>query len=447
MQSNFSLTKCSLAFLITIFSNLVLCQTAEEFKRTKKLRIEKETDSLILIRDKKNKELEKIISSKEYRIKIIKDSCKYNELINSKKSSDSIYNDQSLRLKKFQEICKIERRLDSLNSNQEITLYSTMELTMKDYQKRGYPVFKSDETLHPKSDPNLKPVENLESKMKNVPSYLILRGGSATNGIYSKYNVDFWLPYSQENFKLFVQHNAILINDSTMSKFESQLKNQHISRIGSYDFISGLIKKNKVFINPESQLNDEIVDEIGTKLGKGELIIAMTKSDYVNLLSENKNKMTSECKSIVWITEKSDFDYKHYEKWGENEVYLITIFDGQLHHSNLEFRKNNSLANYSLKYPLFFECEKKNFSFNVGVEKMLKYKKFEKAIEKYNLTEIDESEKNKLLFTLGNDVRFFNRFFSFSDSLKDCQNNFKTIQLNKQTIDKQFGDLEKLVRS
>ena len=60
MQSNFSLTKCSLAFLITIFSNLVLCQTAEEFKRTKKLRIEKETDSLILIRDQKNKELEKI---------------------------------------------------------------------------------------------------------------------------------------------------------------------------------------------------------------------------------------------------------------------------------------------------------------------------------------------------------------------------------------------------
>ena len=63
MQSNFSLSKWSLVFLITIFSNLVLSQTAEEFKRTKKLRIEKETDSLILIRDQKNKELKKYVKT------------------------------------------------------------------------------------------------------------------------------------------------------------------------------------------------------------------------------------------------------------------------------------------------------------------------------------------------------------------------------------------------
>jgi hypothetical protein len=423
------------------------CQSLNEIIEKRTIEINKETDSLVLIRDQKNKELEKIITSKEYRIKTIKDSCKYNELINSKKSTDAIYNDQSLRFKKNQEICRIENRLDSLNANQKIMLRSTMELTTKDYQKRGYPIFKDGETLHPKSYPNLKPVENLESKMKNVPSYLYLSGGSSTNDIHSKYNVDLHLPYSIENFQLFVQHNGIIINDSSMSKFESQLRNQHINRIGSYDFICSLIKKNKVFINPEAQLNDEIVEELGTKLGKGQLIIAMTKSDYVNLLSENKNKMTSQCKGIVFITEKSDFDYEHFDKWGENEVYLITIFNGQLHHSRLEFRENNGLANYSLEYPLFFECDRKNFSFNVGVKKMLKYKKFEKAIEKYNFTVIDESEKNKLLFNLGNDVRFFDRFFSYSDSLIECQNNFKIIQLKKQSIDKQFSDLEKRILS
>ena len=203
MQSNFPLTKWSLVFLITIFSNLVLSQTAEEFKRTKKLRIEKETDSLILIRDKKNKELEKIISTKEFRINTIKDSCKFNELLNSKGYSDSIYNTQSAKIKSLQEICKIEMRLDSLNANQKITLRSEMVLTTKDYQKRGYPVFKSDETLHPNSYPNLKPVENLESKMKNVPSYLRLSGGSSTNDIHDKYNVWLDLPYTKENLKLF----------------------------------------------------------------------------------------------------------------------------------------------------------------------------------------------------------------------------------------------------
>jgi hypothetical protein len=114
MQSNFSLTKWSLVFLITIFSNLVLSQTAEEFKRTKKLRIEKETDSLILIRDQKNKELEKIELDNLTQTSQLREKLKYDEIKQNQKNLDSSINVINSKLDSLKIHSSRDNLLDSL---------------------------------------------------------------------------------------------------------------------------------------------------------------------------------------------------------------------------------------------------------------------------------------------------------------------------------------------
>ena len=131
MQSNFSLTKWSLIFLVTIFSNLVLSQTAEEFKRTKKLRIEKETDSLILIRDQKNKELEKIELDNLNQTSQLREKLKYDEIKQNQKNVDSSINVHNFRIDSLKLYTNRDILLDSLFKDQKIKITnSSLALTL-----------------------------------------------------------------------------------------------------------------------------------------------------------------------------------------------------------------------------------------------------------------------------------------------------------------------------
>ena len=112
----------TMVLIITLFSNLVLCQTTSEIKQIKKLRIEQETDSLILIRDQKNKELEKIELENINQSSQLRDKLKYDETKQNQKNLDSSINVISSKLDSLKPHTSRDNLLDSLFKNSFIKI-------------------------------------------------------------------------------------------------------------------------------------------------------------------------------------------------------------------------------------------------------------------------------------------------------------------------------------
>ena len=425
---------CLVIFIFNV--KLVSGQTSSEVIQAGRIKIQKETDDLISANKTLNLQLVKLQNEEVSVIKNVKDSVGYEKALLEKNRIDSIYNEKLLVQKKFKEICSLENRLDSLNRNQKITLSSTLELTVKEYQQRGYPTFKTDETLDPASYPNKKTVENLESKLKNVPSNVRLSGGKATNGIHSTYNVSFSAPFSKDNFSQYIKHNNIILNDSIQSNIESKLYAQHSKRLNSYNFVCDILKKSNVYENPETQLSEEIIEIIGGKLGKNSYVVAIKKEVYLALLSQYKNILEDNCRlSIINSVEIED--------WKEKDYFLLNIYIQNLKHAQINFYNSN----LSLLYPMSFECNQDNFSYNVRTLKTIKVKKLDAAIEQFSFKLLSMTDINNLIDTLGQDIKFFNRFFDYSEKLKAAQGEIDKYTSVKNNSDKTFNGLVILIQN
>lgn len=422
---------CLLIFIFNV--KLASGQTSSEVIQAGKIKIQKETDDLISANKTLNLQLVKLQNEEVAVIKNVKDSVGYEKALLEKNHIDSTYNGTLLVLNRLKEICRIENRLDSLNHIQKINLSSYIQLTAEEYIKKGYPIFRSDETLYPNEDSQsllkTKPAENIEGKLKQIPEYVTVRGWNSTNKIYDSYSASFSAPYSKEIFSKYIKYNNFSINDSIQSIFEAQLYKEHTKRSNSYNFASALLRESKVYEIPKSQISEEVVELIGTQLVESSYLLAIQKDAYIRLLSEFKDKLDENCSHFVLNTTE-------IENWKDKDYLLIKFYNARVLTSKISFYQSI----YKLEYLMFLGR-------HVKPVKTIKPKNLDSAIEQFNFKLLSKEDVNKLIETRGEEIQFFNRFFDYSEKLKVAQGELDKYTSLKNNSDKTFNGLVSLIQN
>jgi hypothetical protein len=336
MQSNFPLTKWSLVFLITIFSNLVLSQTAEEFKRTKKLRIEKETDSLILIRDQKNKELEKIELDNLNQTSQLREKLKYDEIkqnqknldssinvINSKLDSlkihtsrdnllDSLFKDSYIKIEKpnYSSTTRIGLlRKDILDNHLGTNTGNLTDIIKEELLKRELKEIESKRTLFQLQDKNLFLEEDFFEVNKKEKDEQILN--------YLEKSEDILNSLGSDNYCFYCSPTYVIVNKEIYFKLKG----------------AGILKGNSDIQKKADKIKE---DEF--------LLIKFKKNEFEN-------------KAIITLNEKSQFIVDG------NSVYLKQDFDyNQLQYGEpISSKKLSKIKDkYNGNKIVFFNDERKN---------------------------------------------------------------------------------------
>jgi hypothetical protein len=194
MKTNLSLLKASLLPLFLFVYSMVFCQTTEDIKQFRKLKIEKEIDSLITIKNQKKIGLEKIEKANLNASSQLKEKLNYDQVKKTQNNLDSIINVENLRLDSLKVFTNRDILLDSLYKNLFVkvtspSLKSTFPVSMLTKEKLEKDFGKPAGNLSEIIRDNLISIEI--KQLNELEKEIIPQEKFLTNGILFKIKGDY----------------------------------------------------------------------------------------------------------------------------------------------------------------------------------------------------------------------------------------------------------------